>query len=333
MKFDLVAGQKLLDMLERKQRPIDVVSTPFAAWNQICGEEGGREGLARKWNIVLGGVTGTGKSYLASMIMAHAVLGGHLVGNLNMEMSEMAVATRYLSQLAEVDQWRIDMGKAFSPEHWLKAKAVADRIYQETGAGMLTTDASVFSLDDVKRSYEILAKAGARIIAVDYAQLVMVEGQDNIASRSEAVAYTLRELTKIHDVTTVTISQFNREEAKKAGPPTMHGLMGGGFWEHAANQIWLIDHTLRQGFGKDKFGGFEGEYTQLLCDKNRHGPAKQALPVKRHFGTQRFEQYIPGTDAEDPFVLEADLEPAVEIPDHSSWVDYDDAKDQEEMFV
>lgn len=332
MRFDLVAGQKLLDMLERKKRPIDVIPTPFGAWNQICGEEGGLEGLARKWNVVIGGVTGTGKSYLASMIMANAVLEGHLVGNLNMEMSEMAVATRYLAQLADLPQWRLDMGKGFSQEMWLKAKAVADRMYQETGAGMLTTDASVFTLDDVKRSYELLAKQGARLIAVDYAQLVTTNGTDGIAGRSEAVAYALRELTKMHDVTTITISQFNREEARKAGPPTMHGLMGGGFWEHAANQIWLIDHTLRQGFGRNDWGLFSGEYTQLLCDKNRHGPAKQALPVKRWFDSQRFEQYIPGTDPEDPFVLEAE----VDLPEiEAHWSDFDDkdTHQQEEMFT
>lgn len=320
MKFDLMAGDTLLDMMDRKQAVIDVVTTPFPAWNEICGEEGGMEGLARRWLVIVGGVTGTGKSYFASNVCAHAVREGHLVGMVNFEMSQMAVGTRYLAALAGAPQWRMDMGKYFSPEIWLKAKAEADRIYEETGGGLLANDSAVFSLSDIERSYEVLTRRGVRLIVIDYAQLVQADGADGIAQRSEKVATRLRELTHEYRVSTIAISQFNREEAKKAGPPTMHGLMGGGIWEHAANQIVLLDHTIMQEYGTNAIGGPQGQYTQALFEKNRHGRANLALPLRRDYDTQRFEEYEPGTDPGDPFMSPED----VEVGGDPHWSDHDD---------
>ena len=99
IKFEVTAGTTLDRLHERKIQPVNAIPTPFAAWNQICGEEGGNEGLAKSWVCVIGGVTGTGKSYLALNLAANAVLEGHLVGMINFEMTQMSVTTRYLSIL------------------------------------------------------------------------------------------------------------------------------------------------------------------------------------------------------------------------------------------
>jgi hypothetical protein len=44
-----------------------------------------------------------------------------------------------------------------------------------------------------------------------------------------------------------------------------------------------------------------GEYTEILCGKNRHGIAPFEMPVKWNYSSMRFEEYTPGTDDNDPF--------------------------------
>lgn len=300
IRFEPLAGDTLNRLLDRKTAKIDALPTPYPSWNAICGEEGGRVGLAKHWVCVIGGVTGSGKSYLASNLAAESVLQGRKVGMVNFEMTQMAVATRYLAILSGLPKWRLEMGKNFSTEHWLKAKKVADDLLSQSGGAMVANESSVFSLADIEESYVRLVDAGVEQVIIDYAQLVTVNGAEGIYQRSEKVATRLRELTHEHPVQTIALSQFNREEAKRNKPPSIHGLMGGGIWEHAANQIWLLDHTLRLKYHKD--GHPKGEYTKILCGKNRHGIAPVEIPMKWSYETMRFDEYNPGTDPGDPFV-------------------------------
>lgn len=299
--FEPVAGDTLKRLHQYKTAPIDALPTPFPGWNAICGEEGGEVGIAKTWMVVIGGVTGTGKSFVAANIAAHSVRLGRRVGLVNFEMTQSAVATRYLAILAGIPKSQLDMGRRFRSEQWHKAAAVADQIRRDTGGVLVTNESSVFSLTDIEASYEQLAEAGVEQIIVDYAQLVTVEGVAGIFQRSEQVATRLRELTHEYKVQTIALSQFNREEAKAGKPPSIHGLMGGGIWEHAANQIALIDHTTRMKFGRNEQGAPQGEYTQLLFRKNRHGLAPVDMPVKWHYETMRWDEYVPGTDRGDPF--------------------------------
>jgi replicative DNA helicase len=193
------------------------------------------------------------------------------------------------------------MGKNCNSHRWKAAQQEADNIFEDTGGTLVTNESAVFNLKHITEAYESLSDRGIKLMIIDYAQLVTVPGVDGIYQRSEAVATALRELTHKYNVTTLCISQFNREEAKRGKPPTIHGLMGGGIWEHAANQIWLMNHTLRDRYGKRATGAFTGEYTELICGKNRHGIAPFEMPVKWDYETMRFEEYIPGTDFDDPF--------------------------------
>ena len=301
IRFENTVGDTLDRLHDRKLQPVRAIPTPFPSWNAICGEEGGGEGLAETWLVVIGGVTGTGKSYLALNLAAHAVTQGVLVGTLNFEMTQTAVVTRYLSILTGFPKWEMDMGAKFNSAVWLAAQKEADRIYQQTGGSFITNQTPIYNLRHVEQSYETLATAGAKLIIVDYAQLVMVPGVNDIFGRSESVAIRLRELTHEYKVATVCISQFNREEARRGKPPSIHGLMGGGIWEHAASQIWLHNHTLRERYGRTPDGRYQGEYTEIINGKNRHGIAPFELPVKWSYRNMRFDEYVPGTDPHDPF--------------------------------
>jgi replicative DNA helicase len=296
MIFEELSGEVLQRLGRQKAEPVNPIPTPFESWNEMSGEEGGSLGLARKWVVVVGGADGTGKSQLAYNLVANATQQGRLSGGINYEMSQMQAATRYVAILTGHPKHRLDQGKYYDHKLWLKACADVDRIAEETGGAFLTNQAAVFTLDDIRTAYARLADAGCEMIVVDYAQLIRVNGKDGIFQRSEDVADTLRELTHKHNVLSVVISQFNRETKTAEKPPTRFGLQGGSAWENNANQIILLNHTLRQRTPDNRY-----EYTELIGDKNRHGPAPFVLPVKWDWTCGRLAEYVPGTDPDDPW--------------------------------
>lgn len=314
IKFESVGGATLDRILERKQQTPDYIPTPFPGWNTVCGEEGAKKGLSKGWVITLGGVTGTGKSYLALNLAASAVAAGHRVGCVNFEMSQMAMVTRFLSILTGVPKYKLEMGDYFDVHAWKQAHREADRIQEETGGVFVTNESTVFSIEDVEESFRILTDAGIEMVIVDYAQLVTVPGTDGIYQRSEEVATRLRELTHEYGVVTVPISQFNREEAKRNKPPSIHGLLGGGIWEHASNQIWLLNHTLRYRYGRGQGGAPKGEYTELLGGKNRHG-MEVALRMAWEYDTMSFTEIQDPTNlvGDHPFVDEGENVVTVDV--------------------
>lgn len=294
--FEEMTGEVLQRLGRHKQANIDAIPTQFPSWNALCGEEGGYEGLAKGWLVIVGGADGTGKSNLAYNLAANATRQGKLSGVINFEMSQMQSGTRYVSILTGTPKYKLDQGKYYDAALWAKACAEVDRIAEETGGALITNQAAVFGLEDIHTAYGQLADAGCEMIVVDYAQLVSVKQQDGLFQRSEAVANALRELTHKHNVVTICISQFNRDTKTSDQPPTRFGLQGGSAWENNANQIVLLNHTL-QCLTKDG----RGKYTELIGDKNRHGPAPFKLPVKWNNACMRLEEYVPGTDPGDPF--------------------------------
>lgn len=287
IKFEALIGDSLHDTAERIQKEIVSIPTPFPSWNAICGEEGGREGPAASWTIVVGGADGSGKSYLAVNLAAHAVQMGKVAGFINFEMTKTGLTQRYLAILSGLEKFRLEHGKHFDIGVWLQAKAMADRIFDEEGGMLITNDSGVFNLDDIALAYERMANQGCEMICLDYAQLVQVRGQDGIFQRSEAVANKIRELTHRYSVVSVVVSQLNRE-GKKLGTdtkPSRHYLQGGSAWENNANQIVLIDHTKRI---HDRNNNCK--WTNIIVDKNRHGEEPVEIPVRWDLSNMRWEE-------------------------------------------
>ena len=55
----------LRDWQTRQTSPVEAVPTHLHSLNQVCGDDGGRRGLARGWFVTIGGNPGHGKSLLA----------------------------------------------------------------------------------------------------------------------------------------------------------------------------------------------------------------------------------------------------------------------------
>jgi replicative DNA helicase len=303
IRFEPLVGKALDRIGARITESVPSIATPFPSWNVLCGEEGGREGIAHTWMVVIGGADGVGKSYLAVNVAAHAVSEGYKVGFINFEMTESGLTQRYLSVLSGVPKYRLEHGEWFSQKAWNYARSIADEHYNTSGACIVTNSTSIFDLDDISAAYARLADEGCTMIVIDYAQLVRT-GDAGIFARSEAVSHAVRGLSHEHKVVTVILSQLNREGKKAAEqPPSRHHLMG-GTWENDANQIIVINHTLMV-YNRDE----HEKYTEIILDKNRHGDDKVVIPITIDLRSMRWrEGGLPTADGDSKIEI-APVEP------------------------
>ena len=256
----------LFDELDAfKQLPIDVVPTPYPTWNHMCRDEGGGKGLARGWYVIYGARTGTGKSIMALNLGVAAFKQGETVGFISLEMSLPQLVTRSMGIFPGITIKRLEHGEQYSP---LDAKTVkVDWAGQRkrTGGTFWLNNDPVSKLEDVENVFrDLVLTKHCRFVIIDYLQLVSTGTMKQILERITEVSGMIRKLTKVWNVTTVGLSQFNREGSRSENPPMPTDLMGGSPLENDADQVVLLDHTSTKDHG-------DGYTYNIMLAKNRHG--------------------------------------------------------------
>ncbi len=268
--FDRLTGRVLEQMAEAKAGAVDAVPTPLETWNRCCRGRGGGEGLARGWHVVIAGNTGSGKSLAALNVAATAVRGGERVGVLSLEMDLEEIATRTLAIVADVQADRLEPGRFYDIEAHRSANSEMDRIYAETGGVIYVNRDEIARLEDIEAGFRYLVGVqGCQLILTDYLQLAWVQHARSMTDAIQEVSHTIRGLAKSLRVTSLALSQFNREtSANRDVPPTPQGLMGGSPLENDSSQVLLLDHS--------RYTRTEhGAKTRLILAKNRHGPTAE----------------------------------------------------------
>jgi hypothetical protein len=294
--FDPMSGDTLLQLLAEKEAPVEAVPTPLAAWNAACRGTGGGQGLARTWYVTIGANTGTGKSLVALNCAAEAIRHGVVTCFLSLEMGRSELATRFLAIASGTPVLELEQGAMFSRASFLKASARLDDVRAETGGYMLVNRRPLSSLADVVASIRYHADTyGARLFCLDYIQLAKTVngyGSQSLNDRIEAVSHAVRDVTTDLGVTTIALSQFNRETSRERDVrPVAQGLMGGSAIENDSHQVLLFDHSrfVRSG----SFGD-----TWLIIDKNRHGPVAD-IPVRWDYRTLQLSVRTPTIEEQE----------------------------------
>lgn len=283
--FDTLSGDTLTQLLAEKEAPISAVPMPLPAWNALCRGAGGGVGVARSWYITIGANTGTGKSLIALNCAAEAIRHGVVACFVSLEMARNELATRFLAIASGEPVLSLEQGSGFNRDTFLRASRALDAIRADTGGHLMVNRRPLSKLADVVASIRYHAEVyGARLFCVDYIQLAGVTGVgNNINDRIEAVSHAVRDVTTDLNVSTIALSQFNRETSRERDQrPVAQGLMGGSAIENDSHQVLLLDHSrfVRNGTQGDTF---------VIVDKNRHGPVAD-IPVRWDYTTLRLTQ-------------------------------------------
>jgi replicative DNA helicase len=285
--FDALLGEVLDEFARQKMEPIDATPTPWPAWNAVCRGEGGAHGIARGWHVVVGARSGNGKSLLGANLAAAAIEHGERVGVVSLEMSQIEMATRILSITAKEPVGEMEHGQYFRPETWRRASRKMAAIYERTGGLVLVNRRPMNRLSDVADAIRHLhEREGVRYFVVDYLQLAAIGGGGaaGLVDRITEVSFVVRGLAKDLHVTTVGMSQLNRETSKAPETPRKEGLYGGAPLENDAEQVLLLDHSRIE---KDP----DGIASYAVLDKNRHGPVVE-IPTHLSIRTLRMEERL-----------------------------------------
>lgn len=259
--IEVVDADTLHWIAEEKEKPVDAVPTPWAKWNRVCGGGGGGQGLPRKWHVIVGAASGTGKSIAAMNLAATAIRTGHNVCLISLEMSRTENVTRFLSILSGQPVKSLEHGR-FDRNAWDRAT----EYLQEQPGSLRTNPGKIATLPQIDRAVREQADQGARLVIIDYLQLAWVRDAETLHQQITEVSHVIQGLSEECDITTVGVSQVNRVTSSGGQKLAKEGLMGGSSLENDAEQVLLMSPPERE---------YDGFKSTAKLDKNRHGPSAE----------------------------------------------------------
>ena len=275
---------KALNQAKKDWTPDMVVTTPYAAWNSVCGDEGGGVGLARGWHVMLAGNTGMGKSLVAINLAAHAVKKGEKVGIISLEMSKPQLLTRYMAIHTGKRIINLEWGPRYDEPTALEANEILENNYEENGGVLLTNERPIHHLEDIVASMQYLHEfRGVRAFVTDYLQLAWTGNAEKLSDRIMEVSHEVRRTAVDLGAVSIGVSQFNRATSSSKEKPVVQGMMGGSALENDGDQVMLLDHTSYQETGEHQ------ALIKLLAAKNRHGSCGE-IPLMWDYSTLRARQ-------------------------------------------
>lgn len=294
---DVLSPSYVREHFRRQQEPVDAIPTPLDPWTRQCRDEGGGEGLAPGWHVVVAGATGKGKSLLAENIGAHALVEGESVGFISYEMSGAQLATRLYAIATETPVRRLERGSSFSPA---SAERAAERLAELTaGARFFVNEHPLRGIHEGLELMRALHEEhGVRLFIVDYLQLAQPHGAESEYQAVSDVSRLVRQFAVERQVVTIGLSQLNRStSANRADSPLVEGLKSTSSLEQDADQVLLLDHSRYERERADQ----DLARTWLLLAKNRHG-ATGEIPILWDYSTLRVREALPDEERRWPGV-------------------------------
>lgn len=248
--------------------------------------------------IVLAARPSVGKSSLA-MELAYAVAAqGHGAAFFSQEMEASELLDRLTARIGAIELDNLNTGKLTDSE-W---SGLVDAAEQYNALPLFIDDQPGLSLADIQaKARKLKRERGISLLVLDYLQLCAPA--DAKASRHhqiEEISRGLKVLAKQLGITTLILSQLNREvEKRPSGKPTLADLKESGAIEEDADTVILLsadgqrdngdvvvhaeiakNRGGKKGFVKLAFTGRHQRFVETVADMRDHVPVK---PHRRNY--------------------------------------------------
>lgn len=283
-------GEFVVDMLDRisdlaEGQKAPGIRTRIPTLDNLLGG-----GLKPGKQIVLAARPSVGKSALA-MELAYAVAAQESgAAFLSQEMESSELVERLTARIGSIELDHITTGK-LSDAEWA---SLTDAVEQYRTLPLYIDDQPGLSLSDIQaKARKLKREHGIKLLVLDYLQLCAPS--DSKASRHhqiEEISRGLKVLAKQLGITTVILSQLNREVEKRTnGKPTLADLKESGAIEEDADTVILLsadgqresgDMVIhaevaknrggKKGFVKLAFTGRHQRFVETVADSRDHAP-------------------------------------------------------------
>lgn len=218
------------------QAPGYRIQTGFPTLDRAFGR-----GLVASTSTVIAGIESSGKSALALEIALAAMHRGDRAAVLNLDMEGKQWLLRLLSRISGISTAEI-LEQDQLDYLWLeRLRDSMDKIAGFEGALLVTRELEP-SLPEVLAAFDDAAVLGARIVVVDFVQVVRAQTRENRVTELEDVVRALVGAARHHGVVEILLSQLNRK-AREAERPRLFHALGGSALEHHCDGGIILDHT------------------------------------------------------------------------------------------
>jgi replicative DNA helicase len=275
----------------RQLEAVEAVPTPFPGLNAECRGDGGRQGLAFGWHVILAGATNQGKSNMAMNMACRAVQEGYAVMIVSLEMARHQIQQRIYSILSGMDSEDLSRGH-FHPDMIQKLHEMDERVTAGSGLPplLLVNDKpirNIYAIADHLDHYR--QEYGVRVFIVDYLQLCETGSDEDRRRQVMAISAQLMTYAHQYDALTIGLSQLNRVGSRdKKISPDVESLTESSSLENDADMVLLLDHSK---YEKDLVHPWLHR-TWLRIGKNRHG-GKGAVPIEWNWKNFRCREADP----------------------------------------
>lgn len=238
------------------------------------------------WNkgnmVVIAGRPGSGKTAIALSLAIDCCRSAKALF-ISLEMSKEEIAKRYLSFIANVENYKIRSARVTESD----LKDITDRLY---GMNMdfYLDDGSNSDINDIVAKIKLhKAKYGLDIVFIDYMQLI----KSHQKVREQEIAHisrTLKLLAKELGITLVALAQLSRETEKRADKrPMLSDLRESGQIEQDSD---IVLFPFRPAYYSDDKPEIEMD-AELIIGKNRHGQCV-AVPMTFEGKYTRYKELL-----------------------------------------
>ena len=253
---------EIIDAAHKHRGRTSGIDTGFFDLNRMC------DGLKPGQVIVVAGRPGMGKTAFGMNIAENVARGGHPVGVFSVEMTFSELSVRMVCSACGINLQRIRDGfLSHSDLDALGAKAL-----ELSNLPIWIDPSSPLTIADFRvRARELVARRGAKLLVVDYIQLMSGigrRGQDNRALEVTEISVGIKQIAKELGVPVIVLAQLNRKvEDRRGNRPMMSDLKESGSIEQDADMVLLL---YREEYYK-KTDENEG-IVDVIVAKQRNGP-------------------------------------------------------------
>ncbi|MDT2073019.1 MAG: replicative DNA helicase [Planktomarina sp.] len=256
-------------------------------------------GLHRSDLLILAGRPSMGKTSLATNVafnIARAykkgitasgeegAIDGGVVGFFSLEMSAEQLATRILSEVAEIPSNQIRRGNFTESEF----RRIVDAAKELEAAPLFIDDTPALPISQLAaRARRLKRTHGLDALFIDYLQLVRGTGRsENRVNEISEITMGLKAIAKELDIPVIALSQLSRQvENREDKRPQLSDLRESGSIEQDADVVMFVfreeyykerekpgDHELdKMGIWQEEMERLHGK-AEVVIGKQRHGP-------------------------------------------------------------
>ncbi|KRP60325.1 replicative DNA helicase [Pseudomonas trivialis] len=219
--------------------------------------------------IVVGGLTGSGKTILGLQIAQHVTCNLDGVGlAFSMEMTKEELITRGLASIGSVNLSKLDSGD-LEDHDWPKLTSAVSVLNE---AKLFVNDQAGMTMPRIRSiARQCQRREGLNVLLVDYVQLISAEGSANRSIEVGKISTALKNLAKELKIPVIVLAQLNRGSTNRPDKrPRPSDIRDSGQIEQDADVVILVHRDMESEEGQNGV-------TELIVGKVRHAKVGSCL--------------------------------------------------------